>query len=106
MKDSLDEIFENKSEYVIDAVESKAFGIGVERFTVGSNEFYMNYSSRKGICCLLDNGHYHPTKVVSGKISSMLIFNDLVALHVTRPVRWDSDVLFYSKMNLKKLPKK
>lgn len=67
------------------------FGIGVESYTVGSNEFYQNYAAEKGICCLLDNGHYHPTEVVSDKIPSLLTFYDTVALHLTRGVRWDSD---------------
>ena len=93
LKDSLDQIYADKydSAYIIDAVESKVFGIGVESYTVGSNEFYLNYAAKNGICCLLDNGHYHPTEVVSDKIPSMLAFNDYVALHVTRGVRWDSD---------------
>ena len=77
--------------YVIDAVESKVFGIGVESYTVGSHEFYMNYAAKNNILCLLDNGHYHPTEKVSDKIPSMLLFADQLALHVTRPVRWDSD---------------
>lgn len=76
---------------VIPAVESKVFGIGIESYTVGNNEFYQNYAAKAGICCLLDTGHYHPTEVVSDKISSMLAFHDKVALHVSRPVRWDSD---------------
>ena len=67
------------------------FGIGVESYTVGSNEFYQNYAAQRGICCLLDNGHYHPTEFVSDKIPALLAFYDKVALHVTRPVRWDSD---------------
>lgn len=77
-------------------VESKVFGIGVESYTVGSAEFCMNYVAKAGITPLMDNGHYHPTEVVSDKISSMLLFNDHLALHITRPVRWDSDhvVLF------------
>ncbi|WP_373266872.1 L-rhamnose isomerase [Hungatella hathewayi] len=98
LKDSLDQIlsidYDKSSVYV--AVESKVFGIGMESCTVGSHEFYMNYASKNDILCLLDSGHYHPTEVVSDKISSMLLFFDKVALHVTRPVRWDSDhvVLF------------
>lgn len=96
LKDSLDQIFAKRYDDVICAVESKVFGIGVESYTVGSNEFYLNYSAKNNICCLLDNGHYHPTENVSDKIPSMLAFSDYVALHVTRPVRWDSDhvVLF------------
>ena len=98
LKDSLDQIlsidYDKSSVFV--AVESKVFGIGMESCTVGSHEFYMNYPSKNDILCLLDSGHYHPTEVVSDKISSMLLFFDKVALHVTRPVRWDSDhvVLF------------
>lgn len=72
------------------------FGIGLESYTVGSSEFYMNYCARNHVMCLMDNGHYHPTEKVSDKIPSMLLFNDKIALHITRPVRWDSDhvVLF------------
>jgi len=73
------------------SLESKVFGIGVESYTVGSSEFTINYAARHGIISLMDNGHYHPTEVVSDKISSMLLFNDRIALHLTRPVRWDSD---------------
>lgn len=93
LKDSLDKIFAEpiKDDVIIDAVESKVFGIGLESFTVGSQEFYLNYAQQKGICCLIDSGHYHPTENVADKLSSMLIFNKYVALHVTRPVRWDSD---------------
>ncbi len=93
LKDSLDEIFAEKLDpkYICDSVESKVFGIGLESYTVGSHEFYMNYAAKNNILCLLDNGHYHPTEVVSDKIPSMLLFSDKLALHVTRPVRWDSD---------------
>lgn len=93
LKDSLDEILsvDYDKTKVFPAVESKVFGIGLESCTVGSHEFYMNYAANKGILCLLDNGHYHPTEVVSDKISSMLLFYDKLALHVTHPVRWDSD---------------
>ena len=93
LKASLDEIYSVKypSEYLVDSVESKVFGIGVESYTVGNSEFYQAYAAKNGICCLMDNGHYHPTEVVSDKIPSMLCFYDKIALHVTRPVRWDSD---------------
>jgi L-rhamnose isomerase len=93
LKRSLDEIIAipyDKSKVNI-AVESKVFGIGFESCTVGSHEFYMNYAAKNNLLCLLDNGHYHPTESVADKISSMLLFSDKVALHVTRPVRWDSD---------------
>ncbi len=90
---SLDEILSVKydKKYLVDSVESKVFGIGVESYTVGSHEFYMNYAATRGCLCLLDNGHYHPTESVADKIPSMLLFSDKVALHVTRGIRWDSD---------------
>ena len=89
---SLDEVLEGyDKKWVIPAVESKVFGIGVESYTVGSNEFYQNYAATRGICCLLDNGHYHPLEYVDDKIPSLLAFYDRVCLHVTRGVRWDSD---------------
>jgi L-rhamnose isomerase len=76
---------------ILDAVESKTFGIGVESYTVGSAEFYQNYAALHGVYCLLDNGHFHPTENVADKIPSLLAFYDKVALHLTRSVRWDSD---------------
>lgn len=92
LKKSLDEIFAKPLDGVIDAVESKVFGIGLESYTVGSAEFYSAYAaSNPGVYYLLDNGHFHPTEMVSDKLSSMLCFFDKVPLHVTRPVRWDSD---------------
>ncbi|MGN1443859.1 MAG: L-rhamnose isomerase [Acutalibacteraceae bacterium] len=97
-KKSLDEILSvpyDKSKVYV-TLESKVFGIGLESYTVGSAEFCLSYSDRAGITPLMDNGHYHPTEMVSDKISSLLLFNEKIALHVTRPVRWDSDhvVLF------------
>ena len=92
-KKSLDEILEvpyDKSKVYI-TLESKVFGIGLESYTVGSAEFSLSYVNYKGITPLMDNGHYHPTEVVSDKISSLLLFNEKIALHVTRGVRWDSD---------------
>ena len=97
-KDSLDKILEidydRKKVFV--CLESKVFGIGLESYTVGSAEFVTNYTLKNNIVPLMDNGHYHPTETVSDKISSMLLFHDRIALHLTRPVRWDSDhvVLF------------
>ncbi len=98
LKKSLDEILDDyDKELVVPSVESKVFGIGLESYTVGSNEFYQNYAASRGICCLLDNGHYHPTENVADKIPALLSFYDRVALHVTRPVRWDSDhVVLYT----------
>lgn len=101
LKESLDEMLVGyDKQWVIPAVESKVFGIGVESYTVGNSEFYQNYAATRGICCLLDNGHYHPTEVISDKIPALLAFYDKVALHVTRPVRWDSDhvVLFEDEL--------
>ena len=72
-------------------VESKVFGIGVESYTAGSGEFTLVFAAKNGILPLMDNGHYHPTEVVSDKISALLCFFDEIALHVTRSVRWDSD---------------
>lgn len=92
-KQSLDEILAipYDKEKVLVCLESKVFGIGMESYTVGSSEFTLSYAAKNGIISLLDNGHYHPTEVVSDKIPSMLLFNDKIALHVTRGVRWDSD---------------
>jgi len=93
LKESLDEIFSEKysRDYLYDSVESKLFGIGVESYTVGSHEFYLSYASKNDVLCLLDSGHFHPTEVISDKLSSLLLFHDKIALHVTRGVRWDSD---------------
>ena len=92
-KKSLDEILDtpyDKSKVYV-TLESKVFGIGLESYTVGSAEFCLSYSDYKGITPLMDNGHYHPTEMVSDKISSLLLFNEKIALHITRAVRWDSD---------------
>ena len=92
LKKSLDEIFSEKLDGVIDCVESKVFGIGLESYTVGSSEFYLSYAANNpGVYLMLDNGHFHPTELVSDKISSLLAFFEKLPLHVTRPVRWDSD---------------
>jgi len=93
LEDSLDKIFAEKLDpkHALDAVECKLFGIGSESYVVGSHEFYMGYAvSRKKLLCL-DAGHFHPTEVISDKISSALNFLDDILLHVSRPVRWDSD---------------
>ncbi|MEM1225210.1 MAG: L-rhamnose isomerase [Planctomycetota bacterium] len=96
---SLDEIFSESlsAEHTLDAVECKLFGIGSESYVVGSHEFYMGYAiSRKKVLCL-DAGHFHPTEVISDKISSAMMFVDRLLLHVSRGVRWDSDhVVTYS----------
>lgn len=96
LKDSYDRIFEATKdvEGVIDGIESKVFGIGAESFTAGSHEFCMGYvmkANKDHIIMTLDTGHYHPTEVVSAKLASIFTFSDNVLLHVSRPVRWDSD---------------
>jgi len=92
LKDALDNILAEQLPNVIDCVESKVFGIGLESCTVGSNEFYLSYcNTRKNVYPLLDNGHFHPTESVSDKISALALFFDYLPFHITRPVRWDSD---------------
>ena len=93
-KDSIEQILSEPYDFnkVKPCVESKVFGIGVESFTAGSAEFSLSFAAtHEGCIPLMDNGHYHPTEVVSDKIPAMLCFFDEIALHVTRPVRWDSD---------------
>lgn len=93
LAESLDKIFAKKidTKILLDSVESKLFGIGAESYTVGSHEFYMGYAvSRQKLLCL-DAGHFHPTEVISDKISAVLMFVPELLLHVSRPVRWDSD---------------
>lgn len=93
MMESLDEIFtENlNEEYTQEAVESKLFGLGAEAYTVGSHEFYMGYGLTRNKLICLDAGHFHPTEVISNKLSSLALFSKGIMLHVSRPVRWDSD---------------
>lgn len=99
-RESLDEILKEPYDFnkVKPCIESKVFGIGVEAYTAGSAEFALSYAAFNRDKCipLMDNGHYHPTEVVSDKIPSLLSFFDEIALHITRPIRWDSDhvVLF------------
>lgn len=91
--DSLDQIMAVKIDknYDVESVESKVFGIGAESCTIGSHEFYMGYAVKNNMLLTLDSGHFHPTEVISDKISSVLLFVDELLLHVSRPVRWDSD---------------
>jgi L-rhamnose isomerase len=93
LADSLDKIFAEPIDPKIhlDAVEAKLFGIGAESYTVGSFEFYMGYAVSRQKLLTLDAGHYHPTEMISEKISSVLMFCPGLLLHVSRPVRWDSD---------------
>ncbi len=93
MMEALDEVFSVSypKEYTLDAVESKVFGIGAESYTTGSNEFCMGYAVSRGKLLCLDAGHFHPTEVISDKLSAVFCYLDEVLLHVSRPVRWDSD---------------
>lgn len=93
LMESLDEIISDKidTKHHKDAVESKLFGIGAEAYTVGSNEFYMGYATSRDILLCLDAGHFHPTEVISDKISACSLYVNEFILHVTRPMRWDSD---------------
>jgi L-rhamnose isomerase len=93
LKESLDEIFREKfpPDYHKDAIESKLFGIGLEAMTVGSHEFYLAYAVQNHKMLCLDSGHFHPTEQVGDKISACLLFVPEILLHVTRPMRWDSD---------------
>ncbi len=90
---ALDTVISEKldSKHHIDAVESKLFGIGAESYTVGSSEFYLGYATSRGTALCLDAGHFHPTEVISDKISSAILYVPRLLLHVSRPVRWDSD---------------
>jgi L-rhamnose isomerase len=90
---ALDEVISERFDeaHHIDAVESKLFGIGAESYTVGSNEFYMGYAASRDVALCLDAGHFHPTEVISDKISAASLYVKHLLLHVSRPVRWDSD---------------
>lgn len=93
LKESLDEVLSEKisTQYLKDSVECKLFGIGSESYVVGSHEFYMGYAVKNNMLLTLDAGHFHPTEGIADKISSMLLFVPEIALHVSRPERWDSD---------------
>ncbi|NLO33470.1 MAG: L-rhamnose isomerase [Candidatus Hydrogenedentes bacterium] len=93
LRDALDDVFgdEIDGSLNLDAVESKLFGIGSESCVIGSHEFYMGYAQSREILLTLDAGHFHPTEVISDKISAILLFLDEILLHVSRGVRWDSD---------------
>lgn len=91
LKDSLDRIFAQKKEYMKDCIEGKVFGIGLESFTVGSHDFYTAYAAKNNKILTIDTGHYHPTESPAEKVSAVLQFVPELMLHVSRPVRWDSD---------------
>ena len=91
LKDSLDRIFEVEYKNMKDCVESKVFGIGLESYTVGSYDFYLGYGAKKNKIVTLDTGHFHLTESIADKVSSLLLFTPEIMLHVSRPIRWDSD---------------
>lgn len=91
LEQSLDEIFATKYNHMKDCIESKLFGIGAESYTVGSHDFYLGYGAKNQKMVTLDTGHFHLTESVADKISSLLLFTPEIMLHVSRPVRWDSD---------------
>jgi len=91
LKESLDEIFATKYDHMKDCIEAKLFGIGAESYTVGSYDFYLGYGAKNNKIVTLDTGHFHLTESVADKISSLLLFTPEIMLHVSRPVRWDSD---------------
>lgn len=91
--DALDEVFSEKLDpaHTLDAVESKLFGIGSEAYVVGSHDFYLSYALTRHVMLCMDAGHYHPTEQIADKITAILPFVDQLLLHVSRPIRWDSD---------------
>ncbi|MBQ7517402.1 MAG: L-rhamnose isomerase [Bacteroidales bacterium] len=91
LKDSLDKIFAEKKDNMKDCIEGKVFGIGLESFTVGSHDFYTAYAAKNGKIPTIDTGHYHPTESPADKVSALLQFVPELMLHVSRPIRWDSD---------------
>jgi L-rhamnose isomerase len=93
LENSLDAMLSEQldSRHLLDAVESKLFGIGVEAYTVGSHEFYLGFATRKGTLLCLDMGHFHPTENIADKLSSVALSVGEILLHVSRPMRWDSD---------------
>lgn len=91
LEQSLDEIFATEYKNMKDAIEAKLFGIGLENYTVGSYDFYLGYGAKKGKIVTLDTGHFHLTESIADKISSLLLFTPEIMLHVSRPIRWDSD---------------
>ena len=91
LKNSLDEIFIKKYDNEKDCIEAKLFGIGAESYTVGSYDFYLGYGVKNNKIVTLDTGHFHPTESIADKISSLLLFTSEIMLHVSRPIRWDSD---------------
>lgn len=91
LEQSLDEVFATEYKNMKDCIEAKLFGIGLESYTVGSYDFYLGYGAKKNKIVTLDTGHFHLTESIADKVSSLLLFTPEIMLHVSRPVRWDSD---------------
>ena len=91
LEESLDEIFATEYKNMKDCIEAKLFGIGLESYTVGSYDFYLGYGAKKNKIVTLDTGHFHLTESIADKVSSLLLFTPEIMLHVSRPIRWDSD---------------
>ena len=91
LEQSLDEIFATEYKNMKDCIEAKLFGIGLESYTVGSYDFYLGYGAKKNKIVTLDTGHFHLTESIADKVSSLLLFTPEIMLHVSRPIRWDSD---------------
>ena len=91
LEESLDEIFATEYKWMKDCIEAKLFGIGFESYTVGSYDFYLGYGAKKNKIVTLDTGHFHLTESIADKVSSLLLFTPEIMLHVSRPIRWDSD---------------
>ena len=91
LEESLDEIFPTEYKWMKDCIEAKLFGIGLESYTVGSYDFYLGYGAKKNKIVTLDTGHFHLTESIADKVSSLLLFTPEIMLHVSRPIRWDSD---------------
>lgn len=91
LEESLDEIFATEYKWMKDCIEAKLFDIGLESYTVGSYDFYLGYGAKKNKIVTLDTGHFHLTESIADKVSSLLLFTPEIMLHVSRPIRWDSD---------------
>lgn len=91
LEQSLDEVFATEYKHMKDCIEAKLFGIGLESYTVGSYDFYLGYGAKKNKIVTLDTGHFHLTESIADKVSSLLLFTPEIMLHVSRPIRWDSD---------------
>ena len=91
LEESLDEIFATEYKWMKDCIEAKLFGIGLESYTVGSYDFYLGYGAKKNKIVTLDTGHFHLTESIADKVSALLLFTPEIMLHVSRPIRWDSD---------------